>query len=175
MITCGSSVAYAFPMLSPQACPTLSRCVFLGNHLEHKGYRCLDLSSRKVIISHHVAFDETNFPYFFVDSQHPSPAPSYPLRDPASRISSVQVHLHLCPPTLDCCSMARHSIAAWPVSFCTSHCRARPLLHHDHAHTARLLVPTCEAHPRVHVLHDASRNRIHHTTSSELVAYSDAD
>lgn len=43
--------------------PRSSRCVFLGYPLEHKGYLCLDLSTHKVIISHHVTFDETIFPY----------------------------------------------------------------------------------------------------------------
>lgn len=44
--------------------PRAVRYVFLGYALEHKGYRCLDLASRRVIISRHVVFDETVFPYF---------------------------------------------------------------------------------------------------------------
>lgn len=43
--------------------PRAIRCVFLGYALEHKGYRCLDLDSRRVIVSRHVTFDETQFPY----------------------------------------------------------------------------------------------------------------
>jgi hypothetical protein len=37
-------------------------CMFLGYPREHKGYRCIDLSSNKIITSRHVLFYETNFP-----------------------------------------------------------------------------------------------------------------
>ncbi|KAE8697187.1 putative DEAD-box ATP-dependent RNA helicase 29-like [Hibiscus syriacus] len=38
------------------------KCVFLGYSTTHKGYKCLDDSGR-VIISKHVVFDESTFPY----------------------------------------------------------------------------------------------------------------
>jgi hypothetical protein len=42
--------------------PWSTRCVFLGYSSGHKGYRCLDLSTNYLIISHHVVFDEDSFP-----------------------------------------------------------------------------------------------------------------
>jgi histone deacetylase 1/2 len=56
-----------FPNLSPITTLTLpprsSRCILLGCPREHKGYRCFDLTTRKVIISRHVTFDENIFPF----------------------------------------------------------------------------------------------------------------
>lgn len=43
--------------LSPRSTP----CVFLGYPVEHRGYRCLDLRTYKIIISRHVVFEETTF------------------------------------------------------------------------------------------------------------------
>jgi histone deacetylase 1/2 len=47
--------------------PHSVRCIFLGYPHEHKGYTCFDLSSRRVIISRHVVFYETYFPYVPVE------------------------------------------------------------------------------------------------------------
>jgi len=56
-----------YPNLSATAshklAPRSTLCVFLGYSTHHKGYRCLDLSSNRVIISRHVIFDETAFPF----------------------------------------------------------------------------------------------------------------
>jgi hypothetical protein len=43
--------------------PRSSLCVFLGYSLEHKGYRCLELESNRIITSRHVVFDESFFPF----------------------------------------------------------------------------------------------------------------
>jgi hypothetical protein len=42
--------------------PRSTHCLFLGYSPVHKGYRCLDLTSHRIIISHHVVFDEDVFP-----------------------------------------------------------------------------------------------------------------
>jgi hypothetical protein len=43
--------------------PRSTLCAFLGYSPDHKGYRCLDLNTNRVIISRHVVFDETTFPF----------------------------------------------------------------------------------------------------------------
>ena len=43
--------------------PRSTACVFLGYPSSHKGYRCLDLTSRRIIIYCHVVFNETCFPF----------------------------------------------------------------------------------------------------------------
>ena len=43
--------------------PRSSLCVFLGYSSEHKGYRCLELESNRIITSRHVVFDESFFPF----------------------------------------------------------------------------------------------------------------
>jgi transposase InsO family protein len=43
--------------------PRSTSCIFLGYPSSHKSYHCLDLSTRRIIISRHVTFDETTFPF----------------------------------------------------------------------------------------------------------------
>jgi hypothetical protein len=49
--------------------PHSTHCLFLGYSPDRKGYRCLDLTSRR-IISHHVVFDENVF--HLADSSPPT-------------------------------------------------------------------------------------------------------
>ena len=56
-----------YPNLSSTAphklSPRSTLCVFLGYSVHHKRYHCLGLSSNRLIISRHVIFDESAFPY----------------------------------------------------------------------------------------------------------------
>jgi hypothetical protein len=45
--------------LAPRSC----RCVFLGYSSDHKRYRCLDLTTNHLLMSRHVVFDESSFPF----------------------------------------------------------------------------------------------------------------
>jgi hypothetical protein len=58
--------------LSPHSTP----CTFLGYPADHKGYRCFDLTTRKVITSWHVIFDESQFS--FMEMPTSTLAPSLP-------------------------------------------------------------------------------------------------
>ena len=51
--------------------PRSTPCVFLGHPFSHRGYKCYDLTSRKIIISRYVLFDEASFLF----SQSPSSSP----------------------------------------------------------------------------------------------------
>lgn len=42
--------------------PHTTPCLFLGHPSQHRGYRCLDLKMKKIIISRNVYFDEETFP-----------------------------------------------------------------------------------------------------------------
>ncbi|XP_021747926.1 uncharacterized protein LOC110713790 [Chenopodium quinoa] len=54
--------------LQPRSTP----CVFLGYPPNHRGYKCYDISSRKIIISRHVVFDETQFPFAKIHTPKPT-------------------------------------------------------------------------------------------------------
>ncbi|GJW60768.1 ribonuclease H-like domain-containing protein [Tanacetum coccineum] len=76
---------YPTHKLEPRATPS----IFLGHASSHRGYRCLDLTTNKIILSRHVTFDETVFPY---GSTKPAMVPSYTFLDePDIPTSSVSV------------------------------------------------------------------------------------
>lgn len=59
-----------FPWLKPHVSskldPKSQSCVFLGYSLQHKGYKCLDFTIRKIYLSRHVIFDEVHFPFHHI-------------------------------------------------------------------------------------------------------------
>ncbi|CAL9232581.1 unnamed protein product, partial [Arabidopsis halleri] len=54
-----NALATSTHKLAPRSTP----CIFLGYPTDHRGYRCLDISTRKIILSRHVTFDESVFPF----------------------------------------------------------------------------------------------------------------
>lgn len=51
-------------------------CIFLGYSPLHYDYRCLDLSSKRIYIVHHVRFDETPFTFAKTNMSTSSPISS---------------------------------------------------------------------------------------------------
>jgi hypothetical protein len=74
--------------MSHKLAPRSSACVFLGYSPHHKGYRCMDLATQRVLISCHVVFNESTFP--FASLQPPSAA-TYEFLDDVPSIVVSQV------------------------------------------------------------------------------------
>nr|GEV25062.1 ribonuclease H-like domain-containing protein [Tanacetum cinerariifolium] len=68
--------------LGPRATPS----IFLGHAANHFGYRCVDLNTNKIIISRHVTFDETVFPFPTTKS---TTTPSYDFLDDSTDLIST--------------------------------------------------------------------------------------
>jgi histone deacetylase 1/2 len=84
--------------MSHKLAPRSSACVFLGFSPHHKGYRCMDLATQRILISIHVVFDESTFPF---SSPQPPSAATYEFLDdvPFIVIPSVASHTPTAPPS----------------------------------------------------------------------------
>lgn len=77
------------PYTSSKLQPRSKRCVFLGYSVSQAAYRCIDLVTRRIYVSCHVWFVETQFAYTsLLSKNHGSPesqsfpmvlTPSYPM------------------------------------------------------------------------------------------------
>ncbi|GJR93546.1 ribonuclease H-like domain-containing protein [Tanacetum coccineum] len=101
--------------LDPRATPS----IFLGYPTNHRGYRCLDLNTDKIILSRHVTFDETVFLY---GSMTPHTSPSYTFLDTSPNL--IQQHL-----------LTKSTISPTPPHVPEPHHRASP--HPSHNTTTR--------------------------------------
>ncbi|GJY24615.1 ribonuclease H-like domain-containing protein [Tanacetum coccineum] len=79
---------YTFP--SHKLAPRTTPSIFLGYPYNHRRYRCLDLNTNKIIISRHVTFDETVFPF---GSMTPTKPLSYKFLDDNLDTSLIALHL----------------------------------------------------------------------------------
>jgi hypothetical protein len=57
--------------------PKTVLCIFVGYSDKHKGYKCFHPSSKKMIISRHVVFDKSFFPYKQKIQNHITPSPTH--------------------------------------------------------------------------------------------------
>lgn len=69
-------------------------CVFLGYRPSHKGYECLDCTSRRIYISHDVVFNKNIFPYatphMFPDLSRLNSPVSFPVDEPVTQDGAKQ-------------------------------------------------------------------------------------
>jgi histone deacetylase 1/2 len=78
--------------------PRSTACVFLGYPSSHRGYRCLDMSSRRIITSRHVIFDENSFPFAHANKDQQSDSLDFLLElaatqpTPAQHVASPAQH-----------------------------------------------------------------------------------
>ena len=131
-----------FPWLKPYVNsklePKSQPCVFLGYSLQHKGYKCMDLVTRKVYISRHVLFYETQFPFHHISSSSnlmPMSQPSHFNHIPTSLTFST-------PPTV---STISSSSSILPFS---------PPLQYLFIHTPQHFIPIQPTtQPTIHISH----------------------
>lgn len=120
-------------------------CVLLGYPNDHRGYRCLDLDTRRVITSRHVVFDEAVFPFQALVSTPPS-RPSLTVDDDfVLPVDTVAKRRHIAvSPNVPDPTRARHlPLPRWTRSDHRLHSLLHLLMPH---HSLCLLMP-CQCRP----------------------------
>ncbi|KAI3684681.1 hypothetical protein L6452_33906 [Arctium lappa] len=86
--------------------PRLTPCVFLGFPPNHRGYLCLNPSTNTILISRHVTFEETIFPFSDINKFFPTDYSFLEASDPSPYLTHV---MHGNPTTLNPTSNASTS------------------------------------------------------------------
>ncbi|GKC93599.1 ribonuclease H-like domain-containing protein, partial [Tanacetum coccineum] len=79
-----TTLLYPNHKLKPRTTPS----ILLGHASNHRGYRCLDLNTNKIVILRHVTFDKTVFPY---GSTQPTSIPTYTFLDDSPNIPTQPI------------------------------------------------------------------------------------
>lgn len=120
--------------LSPRTTP----CLFLGYPSQHRGYRCLDLKTNRIIISRHVAFDESIFPaavtahdppslyQFLNDDEEPSPMLYSLLQTPLTQTPPQPPNVPP-PPPVHVVPAPPNQHTKWPLAANTAYVSHAPL------------------------------------------------
>ncbi|GKB23075.1 ribonuclease H-like domain-containing protein [Tanacetum coccineum] len=83
-------LCYPYTFSPHKLAPRTTLSIFLGYPYNHRGYRCLDLNTNKIIISRHVTFDEIVFPFSSMTLTQP---PSYQFLDDNLDTSPIALRL----------------------------------------------------------------------------------
>ncbi|KAM1130278.1 hypothetical protein ACFX13_045779 [Malus domestica] len=107
-----------FPWLKPYTSakldPKSKACVFLGYSLNHKGYKCLDISTKRLYISKHVLLNESSFPFHHILPL--KPATNSPSSSGSSIPSTLTFTFHSSPTTSPITSSIHLSTSHLPSS-----------------------------------------------------------
>ncbi|KAM0020291.1 putative RNA-directed DNA polymerase [Helianthus debilis subsp. tardiflorus] len=138
--------------LAPRSMP----CVFLGYPADHRGYRCLERSTGKIILSRHVTFNEHVFP--FSNTYSPTPTSYTFLESEPSPIIFGQPMTHSYhPASAHIDSSAQSQTPPSSAHSSSAHSQSTsPTAHNTHPHPAHSPQQTTSAQHSTHNSHPHS-------------------
>ena len=142
-------------------------CIFIGYSVGHRGYKCLDVSTRKIFVSRHVVFDKSLYPYTSPESIEPTPKPAPVVLPPNLNLSlssssvfagtNVQFAapspLHMASPSRPHTNL--HIVSGSPTRDVTLS------QHEDHPAPLLLPFPPLPQHQNIHSMITRSKNNIY--------------